>query len=73
MYAERVLTTCHWLHDIPIRLVGGGAERATGRAHQFDGVPHNRIGLALAHGLGHDNLKTFGSEQFCAAGPLGLS
>lgn len=63
----------HWLHDIPFLLLGGGAGFKTDRAIQFDGVPHNRLWLALAHGLGHEKLKTFGSKQFCVDGPLSLS
>ena len=63
----------HTLNNIPLLLVGGGAALPTGKALDLGGVPHNRFWLALAHGLGHHDLKTFGKEEFCADGPLQLS
>lgn len=63
----------HTLNNIPFLLVGGGAEFATNRALDFQGVAHNRLWLALAHGLGHRELKTFGTQRYCAEGPLDLS
>jgi hypothetical protein len=62
----------HTLSNIPFLLIGGGAGFATNRALELDDAPHNRLWLALAHGLGHNSLKAFGSEQFCADGPLQL-
>jgi len=63
----------HSLHDIPFLLIGGGAGFQTGRALEFDGVPHNRFWLSIANGLGHQRLSTFGTEKLCADGPLPLA
>ncbi|MCD0463607.1 DUF1552 domain-containing protein [Roseiconus lacunae] len=63
----------HTLDDIPFLLVGGGAGFKTGRAIDCGGVPHNRLWMSIAHGLGHQNLTTFGSPEFCHDGPLKLS
>jgi hypothetical protein len=63
----------HTLSNIPFVLVGGGAGFKTNRALEFDDVPHNRLWLALARGLGHAELATFGKEEFCSEGPLSLS
>ncbi len=62
----------HTLSDIPFLLVGGGAGFQTNRALDLGGVPHNRLWLALAHGMGDVELQTFGSEKYCEAGPLSL-
>lgn len=63
----------HTLNNIPLLLLGGGAGFKTDRALDLGGVPHNRLWLSLANGLGHQKLKTFGKEKFCADGPLQLS
>ena len=63
----------HTLSNIPFVLIGGGAGFRTNRAVDFDGAAHNRLWLALAHGLGHHELRTFGTERFCADGPLDLT
>jgi hypothetical protein len=63
----------HTLSNIPFFLVGGGSGFQTNRALDPGGVPHNRLWLALAHGMGHEDLESFGAEQFCVDGPLGLS
>jgi len=63
----------HTLRDIPFVMIGGGAGFQTNRALDFDGVPHNRLWLALAHGLGHRELSVFGSERLCQDGALSLS
>ncbi len=63
----------HTLSNIPFLLVGGGAGFKNGRALDFDGEPHNRLWLALAHGLGHDELRSFGTEKYSVDGPLCLS
>jgi hypothetical protein len=63
----------HTLSNIPFVLIGGGAGFKTNRALDLDDVPHNRLWLALAQGLGHDELTTFGTEQYCSDGPLSLS
>lgn len=63
----------HTLSNIPFVLIGGGAGFKTNRALDFKGAPHNRLWLALAHGLGHDTLTSFGAERYCADGPLDFS
>ena len=63
----------HTLDDIPFLLVGGGAGFRTGRALNLEGAAHNRLWLALAHGLGHDGLETFGNAEYCEGGALALS
>jgi hypothetical protein len=63
----------HTLSNIPFVLIGGGAGFKTNRALELDDEPHNRLWLALAHGLGHTELTTFGKEEFCDQGPLALS
>lgn len=62
----------HTLDNIPFLLVGGGADFKNGRALDLDGSAHNRLWLAVAHGLGHHALQTFGTERFCEGGPLDL-
>ncbi len=61
----------HTLDNIPFCLVGGGLGFRTGRALQFDHVPHNRLWLAIAHAFGH-HIGTFGHKQFSEGGPLAL-
>lgn len=63
----------HTLSNIPFVLLGGGAGFKTGRALDFMGAPHNCLWLALAHGLGHHTLKTFGTEKYAVDGPLDLT
>ncbi len=63
----------HTLSNIPFLLIGGGAGFKTNRALDFKGVPHNRLWLALAHGMGQVELDTFGAERFCSDGALDLS
>jgi len=65
----------HTLDDIPFVLVGG--EKATGfdmgRHLQVEKkTPHNRLWLAIAHAMGHE-IDTFGTEKYCADGPLDLA
>ena len=62
----------HSLSNIPFLLVGGGAGFRTNRALDLDGAPHNRLWLALARGMGDQELETFGTARFCADGPLDL-
>jgi len=62
----------HTRDNIPWLLVGGGAGFATGRALDMGGVPHNRFWLSVAHGLGHTELSSFGSEKHNGEGPLSL-
>jgi hypothetical protein len=61
----------HTLDNIPFVLVGGGLGFQMGRSLQFDKTPHNRLHLALAHGVGH-KLQTFGKASLCDSGPLSL-
>ena len=63
----------HTLDDIPFLLVGGGAGFRTGRALNLEGAAHNRLWLAIAHGLGHAGLQTFGNAKYCEGGALALS
>jgi hypothetical protein len=63
----------HTLNNIPFLLLGGGAGFKTNRALDLDDAPHNRLWMALAHGLGHDELQTFGTERYCEKGPLSLA
>ena len=59
----------HTLDDIPFVLVGGGFDYKGGRALEFGGVPHNRLLLSFAHGMGH-MLDRFGNPEYCGDGPL---
>ena len=40
-----------------------------GPVAQVPGVPHNRLLLSLAHGMGH-KIEKFGNPNFCGEGPL---
>lgn len=60
----------HTLDNIPFVLVGNGLDFRMGRSLKFEGVPHNRLLLSLAHGMGH-HIDTFGNPDFCGDGPLG--
>jgi hypothetical protein len=60
----------HSRADIPWVMVGGGLGFSTGRAVDFQAVPHNRLLLALAHAMGHTELERFGNPDFCGDGPL---
>jgi hypothetical protein len=62
----------HSHEDIPWVLIGGGLGFKTGRALKFNKTPHNRLLLAIAHGMGN-RLKTFGNPSLCEEGPLKLS
>ncbi|MDR3638846.1 MAG: DUF1552 domain-containing protein [Isosphaeraceae bacterium] len=59
----------HTLDDIPFVLVGNGLDFRMGRSLKFKKVPHNRLLLALAHGMGH-RIERFGNPDFCGQGPL---
>jgi hypothetical protein len=61
----------HTLENIPFVLAGGGFGFEMGRSLKFEKVPHNRLHLALAHGVGH-RITTFGKASLCEAGPLDL-
>ncbi len=62
----------HTLDNIPFLIIGGGFGFQMGRSLKFDKVPHNRLHLALAHGVGH-RIETFGKTSLCDGGPLNLS
>jgi hypothetical protein len=59
----------HTLDNIPFVAVGGGLGWKMGRSLKFEGVPHNRLLVSLAHGFGHE-IKSFGNGEFCGDGPL---
>lgn len=59
----------HTLDNIPFVLVGNGLDFKMGRSIKYPKVPHNRLLLSLAHGMGH-RIKTFGNPDFCGGGPL---
>ncbi len=59
----------HTLDDIPWVLVGNGMDFKMGRSLKYRKVPHNRLLLALAHGMDH-RIEKFGNPNFCGAGPL---
>ena len=60
----------HSRNDIPWVLLGGGLGFETGRALDYDGVPHNRFLMSLAHAMGHSGLARFGNPDHCGDGPL---
>jgi hypothetical protein len=59
----------HTLDNIPFVLVGNGLNFKMGRSLKYPRLPHNRLLLALAHGMGH-KLERFGNPNFCGDGPL---
>jgi hypothetical protein len=59
----------HTHDDIPFILVGNGLDFRMGRALKYTKVPHNRLLLSLAHGMGH-RIDKFGNPNFCGQGPL---
>ncbi len=59
----------HTLDNIPFVLVGNGLDFRMGRSLKFPNVPHNRLLLSLAHGMGH-HIDKFGNPDFCSDGPL---
>lgn len=61
----------HSQDNLPFVLVGGGLGFKTGRFLDLGGVPHNRLWLAIAHGMDH-RLPTFGNPALCQDGPLAL-
>lgn len=63
----------HTLENVPFVMVGNGLDFKMGQALKFPKVAHNRLLLALAHGMGH-HLDRFGNPDFCGEGVLtGLS
>jgi hypothetical protein len=59
----------HTLDNIPFVLVGNGLDFKMGRSVKYKKLPHNRLLLSLAHGMGH-HIKSFGNPDFCGDGPL---
>jgi hypothetical protein len=59
----------HTLDNIPFVLVGNALDFRMGRSLKFKKVPHNRLLLSLAHGMGHP-LEKFGNPDYCGDGPL---
>ncbi len=59
----------HTLDNIPFVLVGNGLDFKMGRSLKYQRQPHNRLLLALAHGMGH-RIDKFGNPNFCGQGPL---
>jgi hypothetical protein len=59
----------HTLDNIPFVLIGNGLDFRMGRSIQYPKLPHNRLLLSLAHGMGH-RPKSFGNPNFCGDGVL---
>ncbi len=59
----------HTLDNIPFVLVGNGLDFRMGRSLRYNRVPHNRLLLSLANGMGH-RLTRFGNPNFCGDGVL---
>jgi hypothetical protein len=59
----------HTLNDIPFVLVGNGLDFKMGRSLKYKKVPHNRLLLALANGMGH-HIEKFGNPNLCGGGVL---
>lgn len=62
----------HTLDNIPFVMVGNGLDFDMGRSLKFNGIPHNRLLMSIAHGFGH-HVEAFGKKDFCGDGPLSLS
>ncbi len=59
----------HTLDNIPFVMVGNGLDFRMGRSIRYNRVAHNRLLMALAHGMGH-RIERFGNANFCAGGVL---
>jgi Protein of unknown function (DUF1552) len=59
----------HTLNDIPFVLVGNGLDFKMGRSLKYKKVPHNRLLLAFANGMGH-HIEKFGNPNLCGTGVL---
>ena len=62
----------HTLRNIPFVLIGNGMGFQMGRSLNLEGVAHNRLLMALAHGVGH-GIDSFGNKSLSQGGPLDLS
>ena len=58
----------HTLNDIPFVLAGNGLDFKMGRSIKY-AIPHNRLLLALANGMGH-HIERFGNPNLCGGGVL---
>ena len=61
----------HTLNNIPFVVIGNGMDFKMGRSLNLKGVAHNRLHMALAHGVGH-HIDTFGNKKLSQGGPLDL-
>jgi hypothetical protein len=59
----------HTLDNIPWVLVGEGLGFRMGRSLKYPKLPHNRLLMAMAHGMGH-RIERFGNPDFCGEGVL---
>ena len=59
----------HTLNDIPFVLVGNGLDFRMGRSIKFKNLPHNRLLVSLANGMGH-HIERFGNPNLCGGGVL---
>jgi len=59
----------HTLDNIPFVLIGNGMDFKMGRSLQFKKLPHNRLLMSLAHGMGH-HIEKFGNPDFCKDGVI---
>ena len=59
----------HTHENIPFVLVGGGLDFRMGRSIKYPALPHNRLLLSLAHGMGH-RIDRFGNADYCGDGVL---
>jgi hypothetical protein len=63
----------HTLDNIPYVMVGGCPGFKMGRSLKLDKVAHNRLWLAVAHAMGHENIQTFGKAELCEGGAVSLA
>ena len=59
----------HTHENIPFVLVGGGMDFRMGRSLKYHALPHNRLLMSLAYGMGHP-LAQFGNPNYCGDGVL---
>ena len=59
----------HTPDNIPFVLVGNALDFKMGRSLKYKRMPHNRLLIAMAHGMGHP-IEKFGNPDQCAGGPL---
>ena len=59
----------HTRDNIPFVMVGGGLGLKTGRAVNYEKVPHNRLLMTICRAMGHP-VKSFGNPDFCGDGEL---